>query len=116
MALHVQHSIPNLTQNVRCVDQAVNKSFERVRTFQRDTSQVKSINTKIMVFIAFDNQLFSEMGDVGFRRLVEHRYMLPYQSYTVIASLLLASQHTMECRLGLWCQKKTDVKPHYLKC
>ena len=102
----VQHSIPNLAQNVRCVDQAVNKSFETLRTFQRDTSQAKSINTKIMEFIAFDDQPFSEMGDVGFRRLVEHRYTLPYQSYTVIASLLLASQHTMECRLGLCVSKK----------
>uniref|UniRef100_A0A4W5LLL2 Argininosuccinate lyase n=1 Tax=Hucho hucho TaxID=62062 RepID=A0A4W5LLL2_9TELE len=36
--------------------------------------------------------------------------MLPYRTYTVIASLLLASRHTMECLLGLCVSKKIHVK------
>ena len=77
--------------------------IEQSTTFQRDNSKAKSINAKIMGFIALDNQPFSVVGDVGFRRPVKHRYTLPYQSYTVIASLLLASRHTMEGRLGQCC-------------
>jgi hypothetical protein len=51
------------------------------------------------------------MGDVVFRHLVEHRYTcFPTWSYTVIASLLLASRHTLEYRLGLGVSKKTHVK------
>jgi hypothetical protein len=50
----------------------VEQSFERVRTFLQDKSMVKSINGKIMEFIARDNQPFSVVNDVGFFRLVEH--------------------------------------------
>jgi hypothetical protein len=50
----------------------VKQSFERVRTFQRDNLKAKSINAKIMEFIALNNhQPFSVVDDVGFRRLVE---------------------------------------------
>jgi hypothetical protein len=68
-AVHLQHSIPYLAHNVGCVDQAVKveQSFEIVTTFQRDNSKPKSINAKIMEFIALDNQPFSVVGDVGFR-------------------------------------------------
>ena len=38
---------------------------------------MKSIKAKIMEFIALDSQPFSVVGDVGFHRLVEHRYTLP---------------------------------------
>ena len=66
------------------------QSFERVRTFQRDNSKAKSINAKIMEFIAFDNQPFSVMDYVGFRRLVEHLepwYTLPSRRYFSDAAL-----------------------------
>ena len=42
---------------------------------------MKSINTKIMEFIALDNQPCSVVDDVGFRRLVERRYTLPSRRY-----------------------------------
>jgi hypothetical protein len=44
----------------------IEQSFERVR-FQRDNSKAKSIDAKIMAFIALDNQPFFVVGDVGFR-------------------------------------------------
>ena len=58
--------------------QQVEQSFERVRTFQRDNSKT---NAKIMGFIALDNQPFSVVDDVGFRRLVEHQYTLTSSHY-----------------------------------
>jgi hypothetical protein len=45
----------------------VKQSFERVRTFQRDNSKAKSINAKIMEFIALDNQPLSVVDEVGVR-------------------------------------------------
>ena len=106
----------------------VEQSFERVRTFERDNSKAKSINAKTMEFIALDNQPFSVVNDVDFRRLVEHLtsspgthyqvgaifQMLPFRSYTVLlkrtslsyllwASLLLASRLT-----DIWT---SDVSP-----
>jgi hypothetical protein len=46
----------------------VEQSFERVRRFQQNT-----FKAKIMEFKALENQPFSVVGDVGFRRLVEHQ-------------------------------------------
>ena len=45
----------------------------------------KSIIAKIKELIALDNQPFSVMGDVGFRRLVEHRYTLPSVPFSDVA-------------------------------
>ena len=80
------------------------QSFERVTTFQRDNSKAKSIKAKIMELIALDNQPFSVVGDVGVRRLVEHRSSVLFSdvalpelhsnSVTVI-SLALVIKHNL---------------------
>jgi hypothetical protein len=79
-----------------------------------------------MEFIVLHNQPFSVMGDVGFFRLVKPWYtlpsplfflMFPYQSYTVIASLLLASRHTYNGTLfGSLRVKKDTAAPSKELC
>ncbi len=54
--------------------------FEKARMFPSDGVKAKGITQKIMEFIALDDQPFSVVEDVGFRRLIEHiepRYVMP---------------------------------------
>jgi hypothetical protein len=63
-----------------------------------------------MEFIALDNEPFSvvvtwaftDWSSTGTHYQVKCAIfqMLPYRSYTVIESLVLASRHTMQCRLS----------------
>jgi hypothetical protein len=71
----IQHDSEQKQKNTKCTlpttkQVQVKQSFERVRKFQRDNSKAKSVNAKIMEFIALDNQPSSVVDDVGFRRLV----------------------------------------------
>ncbi|XP_061129317.1 zinc finger BED domain-containing protein 4-like [Syngnathus typhle] len=54
--------------------------FEKARKFSSDSAKAKGITHKIMEFIALDDQPFSIVEDVGFRRLIDHiepRYAMP---------------------------------------
>lgn len=54
--------------------------FEKARKFPSDGVKAKGITQKIMECIALDDQPFSVVEDVGFRRLIEHiepRYVMP---------------------------------------
>lgn len=54
--------------------------FEKATKFPSDCAKAKGITQKIMEFIALDDQPFSVIEDMGFRRLNEHiepRYALP---------------------------------------
>ena len=54
--------------------------FEKARQFSSDSAKAKGITQKMMEFIALDDQPFSVVDDVGFRRLIKHiepRYAMP---------------------------------------
>lgn len=54
--------------------------FEKARKFSSDGAKAKGITQKIMEFIALNDQLFSVVQDVGFRRLIKHiepHYAMP---------------------------------------
>ena len=54
--------------------------FEKAKKFGSDSAKAKGITTKVMEFIALDDQPFSVVEDVGFRRLMGHiepRYTVP---------------------------------------
>ena len=58
--------------------------FQKAKKFASDGAKAKGITTKIMEFIALDDQPFSVVEDVGFRRLMEHvepRYTVPSRRY-----------------------------------
>ena len=58
--------------------------FEKAKKFASDGAKAKGITTKIMEFIALDDQPFSVVEDVGFRRLIEHVepcYTVPSRRY-----------------------------------
>ncbi|XP_067252965.1 zinc finger BED domain-containing protein 4-like [Chanodichthys erythropterus] len=60
------------------------QSFDKARKYSSDHPKVKDLNDKIIEFIALDNQLFSVVEDVGFRRLMMHlepRYAMPSRRY-----------------------------------
>lgn len=44
--------------------------FEKARKFSSDGAKAKGITQKMMEFIALDDQPFSVVEDVGFRRLI----------------------------------------------
>ncbi len=54
--------------------------FEKARKFPSDGVKAKGITQTIVEFVALDDQPFSVVEDVGFRRLIEHiepRYVMP---------------------------------------
>ena len=58
--------------------------FQKAKKFASDGAKAKGITTKIMEFIALDDQPFSVVEHVGFRRLMEHfepRYTVPSRWY-----------------------------------
>jgi len=58
--------------------------FEKARKFPSDGVKAKGITQKIMEFIPLDDQPFSVVEDVGFRRLIEHiepRYVMPSRQH-----------------------------------
>ncbi|XP_077315557.1 max-like protein X isoform X1 [Lithobates pipiens] len=59
--------------------------FEKVKKkFASDSPKARAITDKIMEFIALDDQPFSVVEDIGFRRLMQHiepRYSLPSRRY-----------------------------------
>lgn len=60
------------------------QSFDKARKYSSDHPKVKDLNDKIIEFIALDNQPFSVVEDVGFRRLMMHlepRYAMPSRRY-----------------------------------
>ncbi|QQP36332.1 Uncharacterized protein FKW44_021398, partial [Caligus rogercresseyi] len=63
---------------------SVTDMFERSRKFNKDSTKAKGITDKIMEYMALDDQPFSVVEDVGFRRLLQHiepRYTLPSRRY-----------------------------------
>ena len=62
-----------------------------------------------MEFIALTNQPFSVVGDVGFRRLVEHRYTLPSASSDVAQTELHSNSVTaISFTTDIWT---SDISP-----
>ncbi|XP_048849254.1 zinc finger BED domain-containing protein 4-like [Brienomyrus brachyistius] len=64
---------------MKCSDESVADIFEKARKFPSDSVKAKGITQKIVEFIALDDQPFSVVEDVGFRRLIEHiepRYVM----------------------------------------
>ncbi|XP_034096541.1 zinc finger BED domain-containing protein 4-like [Gymnodraco acuticeps] len=58
--------------------------FEKIKKFPSDGPKAKGITRKLMECIAMDDQPFSVVQDVGFRRLIEHiepRYSLPSRQH-----------------------------------
>ncbi|KAL1277085.1 hypothetical protein QQF64_023758 [Cirrhinus molitorella] len=54
--------------------------LEKAKKFANDSAKAKGITKRIMEFIALDDQPFSVVEDVGFRRLIDHiepRYTIP---------------------------------------
>ena len=58
--------------------------FEKMKKFAKDSAKANGITKKVMEFMALDDQPFSVVEDIGFRRLVEHiepRYTIPSRRY-----------------------------------
>ena len=58
----------------------INTAFEKGKKFPIDSTKAKQITSKVMEFIALDDQPFSVVEDAGFRSLMdfmEPRYTLP---------------------------------------
>lgn len=58
--------------------------FEKTKKFANDSAKAHGITEKIMKFIALDDQPFSVVEDIGFRKLIQHiepRYTLPSRRY-----------------------------------
>ena len=58
--------------------------FEKTKKFAKDSAKANGITKKVMEFMALDDQPFSVVEDIGFRRLVEHiepRYTIPSRQY-----------------------------------
>ncbi|XP_067300896.1 zinc finger BED domain-containing protein 4-like [Pseudorasbora parva] len=58
---------PSLTHTPSVAD-----FLEKAKKFTSDSAKAKGITKKIMEFIALDDQPFSVVEDVGFRRLIDH--------------------------------------------
>lgn len=64
--------------------------FEKTKKFEEDSVKACGITEKVMEFIALDDQPFSVVEDIGFRRLIQHiepRYTLPSRRYFAETSL-----------------------------
>ncbi|KAL0150404.1 hypothetical protein M9458_054221, partial [Cirrhinus mrigala] len=64
--------------------------FEKIKKFANDSAKARDITEKVMEFIALDDQPFSVVEDIGFRRLIHHiepRYTLPSRRYFTETSL-----------------------------
>lgn len=64
--------------------------FEKTKKFEEDSVKARGITEKVMEFIALDDQPFSVVEDIGFRRLIQHiepRYTLPSRRYFAETSL-----------------------------
>lgn len=100
-------------------------AFEHGQKLARDSARAKGITNKVMEFIALDDQPFSVVEDVGFRRLVEYiepRYTLPSrryfadvclpETYNVVAThiheLLARDIHAISFTTDIW---SSDVSP-----
>uniref|UniRef100_A0A8C5LQ09 BED-type domain-containing protein n=1 Tax=Leptobrachium leishanense TaxID=445787 RepID=A0A8C5LQ09_9ANUR len=58
--------------------------FQKITKFTSDSPKAHEITEKVMEFIALDDQPFSVVEDIGFRRLMQHiepRYTLPSRRY-----------------------------------
>ena len=58
--------------------------IEKIKKFAKDSAKANGNTKKIMEFMALDDQPFGVVGDIGFRRLVEHiepRYTIPSRRY-----------------------------------
>lgn len=65
-------------------------TLESTHAYSRDSGKAKAITKKVMEFIALDDQPFSVVEDVGFRRLLAHidpRYTLPSRRHLVDVAL-----------------------------
>ncbi|KAM4559372.1 zinc finger BED domain-containing protein 4 [Odontesthes bonariensis] len=72
------------TAKTPCTTPSVADIFEKSRKFTKDSVKAKGITEKVMEYMALDDQPFSVVEDVGFRRLIQHiepRYTLPSRRY-----------------------------------
>ncbi|XP_049326832.1 zinc finger BED domain-containing protein 4-like [Astyanax mexicanus] len=64
--------------------QPIDELLQKSKKFDRNSPKATAITAKVMEFIALDDQPFSVVEDIGFRRLVEHlepRYTIPSRRY-----------------------------------
>ena len=66
---------PEKTQTTTSKTQSITTAFEKGKKFPTDSAKAKGITNKGMEFIAWDDQPFSAVGDMGFWSLME--YMEP---------------------------------------
>ncbi|KAI4901092.1 hypothetical protein NFI96_010466, partial [Prochilodus magdalenae] len=64
--------------------QPIDELLQKSKKFDKNSPKATAITAKVMEFIALDDQPFSVVEDVGFRRLLEHlepRYTIPSRRY-----------------------------------
>lgn len=96
----------------------IQQSFEKCKSFSRDSEKSKAINDKVMEFIALGDQPFSVVEDPSFRKLIAHlepRYTLPSRRFFSDVSLpalydIVATHiHNLIDNNGLHVSFTTDI-------
>lgn len=78
--------------------------LEKAKKFANDSAKAKGITKRIMEFIALDDQPFSVVEDVVFRRLIDHiepRYTMPSRRHFSDVRCITSFQFTS---MSSWLQ------------
>ncbi|XP_056391730.1 zinc finger BED domain-containing protein 4-like isoform X2 [Hyla sarda] len=81
---HAEYSQATKLKTPTSTTPSIATAFERVKKFANDSAKAQDITEKLIEFIALDDQPFSVVEDIGFRRLLGHiepRYTLPSRRY-----------------------------------